>query len=62
LVIKMKCLLVMTKSNLLEARACIDANLEQLVCKSIPPEVNPPFSFLPWRLDKPVYTKMSQTY
>jgi len=62
LVTKTKCLLVTTKSNLLEARDWIDANLERLVRKSIPPEVNPSSSFLLRRLDKPVYTKMSQTY
>jgi len=59
-VTKTKCLLVTTKSNLPEARAWIDSNLERLVRKSIPPEV--PSSFLLRRLDKPVYTKTSQTY
>jgi len=53
---------VTNKSNLPEARAWIDAKLERLIQKSIPPDVSPPLSLLPWQLDKPVYTAMSQTY
>ena len=57
-----KCLLVTTKSNLPAARAWIDEHLEPMVRKSIPPEINPPASQLPRRLDKPVYTKTTHTY
>jgi len=57
-----KCLLVVNKSNLPEARAWIDANLEPMVRKSIPPDINPPSSVLPRRLDKPIYTAAGQTY
>jgi len=42
-----KCLLVTNKSNLPEARAWIDANLETMVRKSIPPGSDPPSSLLP---------------
>jgi len=61
-VARTKCLLVTTKSNLLEARAWIDANLERLIHKSIPPDIDQPSSHLPRCLDKPVYLAMSQTY
>jgi len=57
-----KCLLAVNKSNLLEARAWIDANLEPMVRKSIPPDIDPPSSVLPRRLDKPIYTTAGQTY
>jgi len=62
LVARTKCLLVTTKSNLPEAQAWIDANLEWLICKSIPPDIDPPSSLLPWHLDKLVYSATSQTY
>jgi len=42
-----KCLLVTTKSNLPAARAWVDANLEPMVRKSIPPGIDPPSSLLP---------------
>jgi len=57
-----KCLIVTTKSNLLEARKWIDDNLESLIRKSIPQGLEPPSSLLPRRLDKPVYSKTAQTY
>jgi len=57
-----KCLLVINKSNLPEARAWIDANLEPMVRKSIPPDIDPPSSTLPRRLNKPIYTTAGQTY
>jgi len=56
---RMKCFIVTTKSNLPEARQWIDDNLEWLIHKSIPPDVDAPSSFLPRRLDKPVYTTTS---
>jgi len=57
-----KCLIVTTRPNLPEARAWIDANLEVLIRKSIPTGIDPPSSLFPKRLDKPVYTKTSQSY
>jgi len=57
-----KCLLVTTKTNLPAARAWLDEHLEPMVRKSIPPEIDPPASLLPRRLDKPVYTTTTQTY
>jgi len=57
-----KCLLVTNKSNLPEARVWIDANLEAMVRKSIPPSIDPPSSLLPQRLDKPVYMAAGQSY
>jgi len=60
-VAKTKCLLV-TKANLPDARAWIDANLEWLIRKSIPQGISPPAHILPRRLDKPVYSATSQTY
>jgi len=42
-----KCLLVTNKTNLPEARLWIDANLEQMVQKSIPSGLDPPSSLLP---------------
>jgi len=57
-----KCLVVTTKPNLQTARDWIDANLEPMVRKSIPPGIDPPSELLPRRLDKPVYTASSQTY
>ncbi len=62
LVARKKCLLVTNKSNLLDARAWIDANLEPLVRKSLPPGIDPPSSVLPCCLDKPVHTVVGQTY
>jgi len=57
-----KCLIVTTKSNLPEARNWIDANLEPMIRKSIPPGIDPPSSQLPRRLDKPMYSATSQSY
>ncbi len=58
-----KTAVVTTKSNLPAARAWIDANLEPMIRKSIPPDVEqPPSSLLPHRLDKPVHTTTSRTY
>ena len=57
-----KCLVVTTRPNLQTARDWIDANLEPMVRKSIPPGIDPPSALLPRRLDKPVYTATSQTY
>jgi len=42
-----KCILVTTHTNLLEAHNWIDANLEKLIQKSIPPGINPPAALLP---------------
>jgi len=61
-VTRTKCLIVTTKSNLPVARAWIDANLEPMIRKSIPPGIDPPTSRLPRRLDKPMPTKTTQTY
>jgi len=52
----------MTKTNLPEARAWVDSKLEPLIRKSIPEGINPPASQLPRRLDKPMYSAMSQSY
>jgi len=57
-----KCFIVTTQPNLPEARAWIDANLETLIRRSIPPGIDPPSSLLPRRLDKPIYTNTSHTY
>jgi len=57
-----KCLIIMTKPNLPEARAWMDTNLEPLIRQSIPEGINPPASQLPWRLDKPVYLASSKSY
>jgi len=57
-----KCLLVTTRTNLPKARAWLDENLEVMIRKSIPEGIDPPSSLLPRRLDKPVFTKTSQTY
>ncbi len=57
-----KSLLVTTRNNLPEAREWIDATLESLIKKSLPPGHDPPPSLLPRRLDKPVYSKASQSY
>jgi len=55
--------IVTTKSNLLAAGAWIDENLEPMIQKSIPPDVEqPPSSLLPQSLDKPIYTTTSHTY
>ncbi len=57
-----KCIIVTTRPNLPDARAWIDVNLESLIRKSIPSDVDPPPSQLPRRLDKPVYSTTSRTY
>ncbi len=58
-----KCLIVTTKSNLPEARAWFDTNLEVLIRKSIPADSDqPPAHQLPRRLDKPVFSAASKTY
>jgi len=57
-----KCLIVTMRHNLSEARAWIDANLEAMIRTSIPAGIDTPSSLLPKRLDKPVYTKASQSY
>jgi len=58
-----KTLIVTTKHNLLAARAWIDANLESMIRKSMPPETEPPPAhLLPRRLDKPVHTATTLTY
>jgi len=57
-----KCLIVTTKTNLPEARAWLDENLEPLIRRSIPLGINPPSSLLPCRLDKPVFSATSQSY
>jgi len=57
-----KCLIVTTRHNLPEARAWINANLEVMIQKSIPTGIDPPSALLPKRLNKPVYTKTSQSY
>jgi len=55
-----KTLIVTTKSNLMAARTWIDENLEMMIRKSIPPDVEPPpSSLLPHRLDKPTHTAAS---
>jgi len=56
-----KCFIVTTRPNLPDARAWIDANLEPLIRKSIPPG-SEPTSPMPRRLDKPVYSTTSRTY
>jgi len=57
-----KCLIVTTKSNLPIARKWLDDNLHPMIRKSIPEGIDPPPSLLPRRLDKPTYTKTSQSY
>jgi len=58
-----KILLVTTKTNLPEARQWIDDNLEPMICRSIPPGVDPPpSSLLPRHLDKPVYSATRESY
>jgi len=59
---KHKCLVVTTKTNLAEARAWLDANLEPMIRKSIPPGIDPPAASLPHRLDKPMPSESSKTY
>jgi len=56
-----KCLLITTKTNLPEARAWVDNNLEVLIRKSIPEGTEQP-SQLPCRLDKPVFSASSYSY
>jgi len=58
-----KSIIVTTKSNILAAGAWIDANLESMICKSIPPDIAPlPSYLLPHQLDKSVYMVMSHSY
>jgi len=57
-----KCLLVTTQNNLQDAHNWIDANLESLICKSIPDRTDPSSSLLPQCLNKPVYSETSKTY
>ncbi len=58
-----KTLIITTKPNLPAARAWIDANLETMIHKSIPPEIKLPLShLLPRRLNKPVHMAMSHIY
>jgi len=57
-----KCVVVTTHSNLQIARDWIDANLESMIRKSIPSEIDPPAAALPRRLDKPIYSAASKTY
>jgi len=47
---------------MLGTRAWIDTNLEWLICKSIPPDIDPLSSLLLRCLDKLVYTATSHTY
>jgi len=62
-VTRTKTIIVTTKSNLTAARNWIDENLEKLIRKSIPPDVEPPPpSLLPHRLDKPTYTEATRSY
>jgi len=61
-VAKNKCLLVTTHNNLPEAREWIDTNLQPLIRKSIPQEIDTPASLLPRRLDKPVFSQTCLTY
>jgi len=57
-----KCLIITTKTNLPEARAWIDTNLEPMIRQSIPEGIDPPAAQLPRRLDKPVYSASSKSY
>jgi len=50
------------QSNLQEACDWIDANLEPLIRKLIPPGIDPPASSLLQHLNKPVYLAASKTY
>jgi len=61
-VTRTKCLIVTTRSNLPVARKWIDDNLQPMIRKSIPEGIDPLPSCLPRRLDKPTYTKTSQSY
>jgi len=61
-VARTKCFIVTTKPNLPVARAWIDEHLQPFIRKSIPEGIDPPSSCLPRRLDKPTYTKTSQSY
>jgi len=61
-VTRTKCWIVTTKSNLSVARKWLDDNLQPMVCKSIPAGINPSPLCLPRRLNKPTYTKTSQSY
>jgi len=58
-----KSLIITTKPNLPDACTWINENLEPMVCKSIPPGINPSSSqLLPRRLDKPSYSATIQSY
>jgi len=51
-----------TRHNLPAAREWIDENLEPMVHRSIPLDLNLPANLLPCHLDKPTYTAASQSY
>jgi len=58
-----KTIIITTKPNLQAAREWVDANLEPMIRKSIPPDIaQPPSDALHRRLDKQVYTATSRTY
>jgi len=58
-----KTLIVTTKPNLLAACTWINENLETMIHKSIPLEIElPPSHLLPHQLDKPVIMTTSRTY
>jgi len=58
-----KTIIVTTKHNLPAVRAWINTNLEPMIRKSMPPEIEPPPShLLLCRLNKPVHTTTSLTY
>jgi len=61
-VAKNKCLVLTTKSNLLEVRERINTNLEAMIRKSIQQGIDPPSSSLPCQLDKLLPSTTSQTY
>jgi len=61
-VAKNKCLLVTTQNNLPEAREWIDTNLQPLIRKSIPPDIDAPASLLSRHLNKPVFLQTCLTY
>ncbi len=57
-----KCFIVITKTNLPEAREWFDTNLEALIRKSIPADTDQLVAPLPRRLDKPVFSASSLSY
>jgi len=59
---KNKCLIITTQTNLPEAHAWIDTNLELMIQKSIPLGIDPPSSLLLHQLNRPVYLATSHTY